>query len=302
MLALGNLSFYPITETLELMASFSQRKGYKAAAKALQLEEVDRELRASLWSVLHDVYFAHWNATDMYSGGLLSHQGQQIRNLLGFIWCEFFKYPSDTIPQWPQIVATIRKYHFECEWHEVYDLIEFVVKAAPENSRDTFSQLCNFRLQQENSGYRLVGSEVTQITSDSEINEIQTAIESKIPGVQDHLSRALQLLSDRKKPDYRNSAKESISAVEGVCRLFAGGNTLSDALKALKAKIDIHPAFERALTALYGYTSDEGGIRHALLEKSSISFADAKFMLVTCSAFSNYLIGKAAECGLKLKK
>ena len=127
-------------------------------------------------------------------------------------------------------------------------------------------------MEQENSGYRLVDTEVTEITSASEIGEIESAIQSKIHGVQEHLSTALALLSDRKKPDYRNSAKESISLVEGVCRLFAGGTTLTDALKMLKQKIDIHPAFERALAALYGYTSDEGGIRHALLEKSSISF------------------------------
>jgi len=121
-------------------------------------------------------------------------------------------------------------------------------------------------MQQENSAYRIVGIEVVQITSEAEISEIESAIESKVHGVQEHVSTALALLSDRKKPDYRNSAKESISAVEGVCRLFAGGKTLGDALKTLKRKIDIHPAFERALNALYAYMSCEGGICNGLLE------------------------------------
>lgn len=45
-----------------------------------------------------------------------------------------------------------------------------------------------------------------------------------------------------------------------------------------------------AFAALYGYTSDSGGIRHSLLEDDiSVSFEDAKFMLVSCSAFINYL-------------
>jgi len=44
------------------------------------------------------------------------------------------------------------------------------------------------------------------------------------------LSRALELLSDRKQPDYRNSIKESISAVEATCQVFASKSraTLGD--------------------------------------------------------------------------
>ncbi|WGS63939.1 hypothetical protein [Marinitoga aeolica] len=51
---------------------------------------------------------------------------------------------------------------------------------------------------------------------------------------------------------------------------------------------------------LYGYTSDEKGIRHALLEGEStnISFDEAKFMLVSCSAYVNYLIEKVSKIGL----
>ena len=44
---------------------------------------------------------------------------------------------------------------------------------------------------------------------------------------------------------------------------------------------------------LFGYTSDEGGIRHAEgLFVSEVSFEEAKFMLVSCSAFVNYLISE----------
>ncbi len=42
---------------------------------------------------------------------------------------------------------------------------------------------------------------------------------------------------------------------------------------------------------MYGYTSDEDGIRHALsCEDASIDFATAKYMVVTCSAFVNLLV------------
>jgi hypothetical protein len=284
------------------VALFSQRKGHKPASNALQSDVVDKDLRNSLWSALHDAYFSHWNDIDHYGGGFLSRQGQEIRVLLETIWREYFKYPSDTVPDWSDIADRIRRHHFECKWYEVYDLLEFVIKHAPERSRGGFRQLCNARMQQENSAYRMVDLEVVEITSTAEIDEIESAIASPLEGVREHLSTALALLSERKRPDYRNCAKEAILAVEGACRLFGGGNTLGDALKVLKKKVEIHRALERSLSALYGYASDEGGIRHALLKKSTISFADAKFMLVTCSAFTNYLIGKASEANIPLSK
>jgi hypothetical protein len=46
------------------------------------------------------------------------------------------------------------------------------------------------------------------------------------------------------------------------------------------------------LLKIYGYSSDEGGIRHALTGVSNIDHADAKFMIVSCSAFCNFMIEK----------
>jgi hypothetical protein len=51
------------------------------------------------------------------------------------------------------------------------------------------------------------------------------------------------------------------------------------------------PSLKRAFDKLYGYTSDADGIRHALLEEDSVTFEQAKFMLVVCSAFTNCAIG-----------
>jgi len=50
---------------------------------------------------------------------------------------------------------------------------------------------------------------------------------------------------------------------------------------------------------VYGYTSDEKGIRHSLLEQSAkVHEEDARFMIVACSAFLNFLIVKADKTGL----
>ena len=62
----------------------------------------------------------------------------------------------------------------------------------------------------------------------------------------------------------------------------------------------MHPALNKAFSTLYGYTSNAKGIRHALLEESTLDFEDAKFMLVACSAFINYLKVKASKAGIEL--
>ena len=114
-----------------------------------------------------------------------------------------------------------------------------------------------------------------------------------------HLRRALELLSNRDEPDYRNSIKESISAVEGLVAKTVGADkgTLGQLIKKLEDDIGLHPALRTAFSSLYGYTNDEGGIRHAILESKTIGFEDAKFFLVVCSAFVNYVEAKVASAG-----
>lgn len=179
-----------------------------------------------------------------------------------------------------------------------------MLKVIPERWSDNLKKDVNSFLEAESAAYRIINKEIIEITDANEIASIESALDKGISASRSHFLRALELLSDRNKPDYRNSIKESISAVESACQLLADNNraTLGDCLKLLKSNKPLHPAFEQALTKLYGFTNDEGGIRHALAEDSEQpTYADAKFMLVACSAFTNYLLTRATEIGLKLK-
>jgi hypothetical protein len=160
----------------------------------------------------------------------------------------------------------------------------------------------NLVLERENAGYRIVDTRIVDITNEQELAEVEKAATSSIEGAQHHIKTALALFADRKKPDYRNSIKESISAVEAVCRGLTGdpNATLGAALNQLQQKMGMHGALKSALSSLYGYTSGEQGIRHAMLDEPNLTSSEAKFMLVVCSAFTNYIVSKAAEAGLKL--
>jgi hypothetical protein len=267
---------------------------------------MDQDLRNGLWNGLTLYYFEKIRPqVALYTNWFINEQyNRDFYILFGRMWLDYFKQPIDTLPDdWPQIKKRIGDYYFKCPWLEVYDFLEFVANNFPDNSVNSgFMEFCNMILEREMSAYRFVGGKITQITAPEEVKEIDDALQTQLKPVNEHLSQSLNLLSDRKKPDYRNSIKEAISAVESLCSLIANDNkaTLGNALKRIEAKADLHRALKSAFSNLYGYTSDEKGIRHALLEESNIQFEDAKFMLVSCSAFINYLVAKAGKAGIKL--
>lgn len=71
--------------------------------------------------------------------------------------------------------------------------------------------------------------------------------------------------------------------------------TLGQVIKKLETEIGLHPALRTALSNLYGYTSDEDRIRHAIMEAKTVGFDEAKFFLVGCSAFVNFVDSKVAK-------
>lgn len=286
------------------MESFSQRKGIKPIKSVIQIDSVDDDLRNGLWNAL-DIHY--WNLVKPthfigYRYFLSSHDG--IQTLVRRLWVHYFRETVDTIGNdWDDIRSGLRSYFFGCSWNEVYDFLEFVANNYPEeyvNSK--FMTYCNSILERELSAYRFVGGKITQITSEEEIGEIEEALKDAPKPVDIHLKTALDLLADRKSPDYRNSIKESISAVEAICKQLSGNPkaTLDQALEELQKKTNLHAALKKAFSSLYGYTSDAQGIRHALKDASNLYFEDAKFMLVSCSAFINYLITKSSKAGIKL--
>lgn len=176
------------------------------------------------------------------------------------------------------------------------------------SERATAPQLANAVLAREHSGYRFVDGQLAPITSATEIGETEEAADRAaakgLDGIREQIAQAVRLLGQRPEPDYRNSVKEAISAVEGVVKRVNGsrGGGLHDALEVVSAKIEMHPALKIGLEKLYGYTSDSDGIRHPILEEASVDEAEARFMVVTCSAFVNFLIARAEAAGLLLAR
>lgn len=174
-------------------------------------------------------------------------------------------------------------------WNQCFDVLEIMLQE--EYYDIDFKCEINEIFEEEKMGYRIIDDQIVDITNESEIEEIEEAIDSNFNIVNNHIQKSLELYSDRKNPDYKNSIKESITAVESMCCIICGEKVeLGKALGRLeKNGIYIHGAMKNGFQALYGYTSDESGIRHGGIEDKEVTEEDAKFMLITCSAFVNYL-------------
>lgn len=274
--------------------SFSQRMGLKPVRELIQSDGMDYPLRSALWDAMHLNLWSE--ARNVVRHGQV--KGSNIDLLVAQLWHRYFNIPMDRTPEYiGDVIEHVRKYYFGCDWNECYDFVEFCVIYAPTSMSETLVTFANGILEEHLSGYRIIDNQVTPITSADEIASIEGAIGNPAinAGAVAHFKLALQMLSDRKAPDHRNSIKESISAVEAICKELTKNPkaTLGEVLKPLEDKDLIHPALKAALSKLYGYTSDSGGIRHAMLEEPSLTFADSKFMLVACTAFANYLIEKS---------
>ncbi|TET38509.1 MAG: hypothetical protein E3J72_03205 [Planctomycetota bacterium] len=278
------------------MPSFSQRHGYEPIKNIIQIDSMNQELKTGLWNCFFKLF---WNDPIQSGGGRTKQQ----YSLGTSLWEDFFKLELDTCPGGGNLFREIKNSFASFSWNRVYDFLEFVIPVFLNSaSRDKFINGCNRVLERENSAYRFIGNQITPISDDAEINTIEEGLSISQKGARNHLGRSLELLSDRENPDYRNSIKESISAVESICQIIANDKnaTLGKALKVVEDRIPIHGALKSAFDKLYGYTSDENGIRHALLDESTSEFEDAKFMLVSCSAFINYLVAKCAKTGITL--
>lgn len=271
------------------MTTFSQRMGIKPISEVVQLESMDEELRNGLWNALDRILFktSHFD------------ESRFTENL----WWHFFKKPVDSRPiehngfgvTYQKVWQEIRGHFFGCEWNEVYDFVEFTLRCYPGDLG--LSKGIERTLARENSGYRVISGQFVPISDVEEVAEVTAAIEAGYTPVREHLRTSLSLLTDRKNPDYRNSIKEAISAVESMAKIVSGKDkaTLEDALKVLEKDGALHPALKSSFSKMYAYTNDANGIRHALSESHDLTQADARYFLIVCSALTNLLKVKAAK-------
>ena len=287
---------------------FSDRIGITKVSLELYVDSIPDSLRNSIWNFILELY-------------PLSAHDDEKRKLCLYLAKHFRKSRVDEVPSrsW-DVSEWLQSYYFSLPWHQVYNLVEFLVKhhyfivhhvsgfqveqRKLNSLKEGMESRFNHIFEMERSGFSFIGGVLSPITDQVELDAVATSLdqlnEAKLAGAKKHIQTALELFSKRPTPDYRNSIKESISAVESVAKIIGtkDGDGISLALKVLSDKVNLHGALKSAFEKLYGFTSDDDGIRHAIIDDPSVGFDEAKYMIVSCSAFCSYLLGKAQSADL----
>ncbi len=180
----------------------------------------------------------------------------------------------------------------------IFDIIEHIMRVHPRSDFNFFEKFHEM-FSKHGLAYTIVDEEWPTIVPAATPEEGETigqafeaAKEDKYTAVREHLRKSAEHINANQPAD---AVRESIHAVESVLRIVTGKKSdFNDALQKLGRYSRIHPALNEAFKKLYAYTSDEQGIRHALVDQSQSPAAmeEAVFMLGACAAFVSYVIRK----------
>ena len=268
--------------------TFSQAYGYEELPQALKLEEISDGARTMLWSVLFD-FVKQESYGHRVSGNW--------RTILVFLHIMYHERPVDEFDDsMRKFIDGYKQEFMSGRFNKIFDLLLAIMRH-PECSQD-FIRIVADVFKEFRLAYVVdVGPPPTiypAATKEEGAAILQATAElgaARLTGAVNHLRKAADCINQGDPP---GAVRESIHAVESTARSFdPNAKTLGQALQSLEEAVGLHPALKRAFSKLYGYTSDEDGVRHAeVFGNANVGQDEAVFMLGACASFSSYLARK----------
>ena len=271
--------------------TFSQAQGYEEIPGPLALEQLNRQARIRLWDLLSD---SAWTTLD----GILQNRlwrGQWYEIFLA-LHRDFFIQPMDEFPGSPDPLSQYYRTGIldELPFNQVFDIFQIIMRhpSCPTsfvmNVAGIFER-CQLAYVVDTERPPTILPAATREEGEALLSALTEFREAGLHGTETHLRKGAESVN---QGDWPGAVRESIHAVESVARqLDPGASTLGPALTSLEKNGHLHPALKEAFSKLYGYTSDEKGIRHSLLADATSPAGrdEALFMLGACASFASYL-------------
>ena len=279
--------------------TFSQRNGLAPIPQPLKLGYISDEFRKTCWNLFYLIIFDGQKKTSLENKS--RYYNKKSGHFINQSLAEFFKESIDETPKWTKYCEKKYKNLFLSEeYDKILDFIEYILRIFPQLfSIDPFLNIFKKNLL----AYTIVDEKCPTIVPAATPEEGETirqafeaAKEDKYEPVRKHLRKSAERINANQPAD---AMRESIHAVESVLRIVTDEKDFNKALQKFKTSHRIHKALKGAFEKLYGYTSDEPGIRHGLGDQpeSPAGMDEAVFMLGTCAAFVGYVIRKSPALG-----
>ena len=281
--------------------SFSVAYGYKQLPPQLRLGDLPEAARMGFWNVFYTTYIAH---KELSLGINFGGRYFGWEKVLASAHADHFNQGLDTFnTNEVTIFGFYKSYFLTSQFIDVFDLILYLTRHE-ECPSEFIEDVANIFVKHGlayvfDVSSRTILPASTPEEGQSIVDALGTLQEHGLNGARNHLIQSATFIN---QGEWARSVHESISAVESVARQIApGSKTLGDALKQLRKQgLLEHRALEQGLGNLYGYTSDEQGVRHSLLDQgaSNVGQDEAVFMLGACASFSSYLWRKGLGVGV----
>ena len=292
------------TEHSEKYLTFSQREGYESMPEQMQSEELSTNLRKEIWNETRRLLLLMRERVGAGDPRFLDYFGEDATRVIERVIGKLQKTTEDEIDtEFDVVQDTLKNHILDSPFNVVLDLIESVLYEIPKLKikEDRFSTEIRHSFERHAAAYWLDTSSLpprfiprsTKMQGEATQSAIATIRSEGMKGAETHLRQAADHIRGRQ---FADSITDSIHAVESVARTIdPKAKTLGSALGSLqKSGLLKHPALKKAFSNLYGYTSDEQGIRHALLDKErpDVDLDEAMFMFGACASFAAYLVNK----------
>ena len=285
--------------------TFSQAQGLAELPRPLNLEEMPYPFKLGVWSVIYKSICKDTERRSNMIGNDYYRLENRWKAMSVALWVEHFQMPLDEFPEDALVM------HQKCKsvilngkFNEVFDFLTALMRHSQCPS-DLSGSIGNI-LQAHQMAYYLDTSGLPTFIPQSSPQEgeavcaaMSVLAESGMVGACAHLLKAAEAINEKK---FADAVRESIHAVESVAKVISGdaSKTLVPVIKELE-KQGLHQALVAGLGKIYGYTCDEKGIRHALLDKgdANVGQEEAVFMFGACASFCGYLCRKQAKMSAK---
>lgn len=280
--------------------TWSQKNGVSPLPRQLRLDEISNEFRAIIWAAIYRDFNSLQKIYSRQQHGS-QHTHPYWRSFIEDYAVKIEHRQVDTLSNHKDdAILWLKERVYKNHYHDVLTFLQAIFEHRL--IRQDLKTRIQIAFETARMAYRVIDFQIVPIGTEAEATNIKkafedaSAIEQKGPA--SHLKNSASALTSG---NWADSVRESISAVESVAKVACpekDGDTLGPIVTQLVKDGRIkHSGLGKSLKNLYGYTSNEKGVRHALVfdDEANIDEKDAMLLFGACASFVSYLIQISKE-------